>query len=258
MSENNNSPLFRFIKWSVKQFSPRYKLQGEENLPEEPAVIVGNHSQMYGPIASEIYHPRDRRIWCAGQMMKMKEVPAYAYKDFWSGKPRAVRWFYKLLSYVIAPLSAFIFTHAATVPVYHDGRLITTFRRSLDALCDGKDIVIFPEHAEPYNDILCDFQDKFVDLARMYHKRTGKRLNFVPMYLAPRLELMTFCEPVAFSPDAPIKEERARICVYCMDKITETARSFPRHTVVPYLNIPKRDYPENIPEEVGADEKTAR
>ena len=34
-----------------------------------------------------------------------------------------------------------------------------------------------------------------------------------------------------------------------MDAITRLARALPRHRVVPYLNIAKRDYPMNLPDE---------
>lgn len=103
MGERKISPLYRLIKAAVRAVYPKIKVVGEENLPPEPVVYVGNHSQMNGPIACELYTPGEHYIWCAGEMMDKKEVPAYAYQDFWSEKPKAVRWFYKLLSYIIAP-----------------------------------------------------------------------------------------------------------------------------------------------------------
>ena len=250
MENKKTTWIYRVIRWLVWLFSPRFRLEGTDNLPEGPCVIVGNHSQIYGPIVGEIYIPGPRAIWCAGEMMNWDEVPAYAYRDFWSGKPRAFRWFYKLLSYLITPLAVCIFNNARTVPVYHDTRLITTFRRSVELLQGGCRIVIFPEHYEEHNNIVHDFQDKFVDLARFYYRKTGEALQFVPMYLAPELALATFGTPVRFDPAAPIADERRRICSALMDAITDIAVSLPEHRVVPYPNIPKRDYPKNIPLEV--------
>ena len=40
-----------------------------------------------------------------------------------------------------------------------------------------------------------------------------------------------------------------------MDDITRMAVSLPEHTVVPYPNIPKKDYPKNIPLEVFSHEE---
>ena len=108
MEDKKISPVYRGIRWLVRLFSPKIQVVGRENLPEEPCVIVGNHSQMYGPIAGELYTPGKHYIWCAGEMMHWKEVPDYAFEDFWSEKPKAVRWVFRLLSYLITPVS---YTH---------------------------------------------------------------------------------------------------------------------------------------------------
>lgn len=236
---------FRIVRWLVWLFYPRINVEGMENVTEEPVMYVGNHSQMNGPITAELYFPGDPYIWCAGQMMHLKEVPAYAYADFWSEKPKAVRWFYKLLSYVIAPLSVSVFTNARTIGVYKDARAVNTFKQSVKMLTEGTSQVIFPEHAVPHNNIVYDFQDKFIDAARLYYRKTGKELCFVPVYLAPKLKTLYIGKPTRFRGDAPIEEERGRICTYLMSEITKMAEELPRHTVIPYRNIPRKDYPTN-------------
>ena len=258
MMEDKKTPwLYKVIRWLVWLFSPKYKLVGAEKLPDEPCVIVGNHSQMYGPIAGELYMPGKHCVWCAGEMMHREEVSAYAYQDFWSGKPKGIRWFYKILSHLITPLCVLIFNSAHTVPVYHDTRLITTFRESIAKLKEGYSMVIFPEHYDEHNNIVHDFQDKFIDLARFYYKKTGTELSFVPLYVAPRLDTLFFGEPMRFRADAPIEEERKRLCAYLMDAITDIAVAQPEHTVIPYPNVPKRLYPKNIPLEVYTNDSSA-
>ncbi len=247
MGEKKNPALFRLICRLVGLFSPRYQLDGTENLPDEPCVFVGNHCQMYGPIAGELHIPGSPYIWCTAEMMHRDQVPAYAFQDFWSGKPKTVRWFYRLLSYLIAPLAEYIFTHARTVPVYHDSQVITTFRESVALLKRGHSLVIFPEHYTEHNNIVHEFQDRFIDLGRLYYRSTGRILRFVPLYLAPRLKTMFFGRPVSFRPDVPLAEERERICGALMDEITQIAVAQPEHIVIPYPNIPKRQYPKNIP-----------
>lgn len=257
MDEKKGSPLYKVIKWLVWLFYPKMEVVGAENLPEEAALIVGNHTQMNGPIACELYFPGKRYTWCAGEMMHLKEVPGYAYQDFWSRKPKYIRWFYKLLSYVIAPLSVCVFNNADTIPVYRDSRLLTTFRETVKKLQEGASVVIFPEHDEPYNHILCAFQDRFIDIAKIYHKKTGVELSFVPLYIAPYLKKMYLGKPIRFCAENPIKEERRRICDYLMTEITHIACALPEHTVVPYNNLPKKNYPTNIPREVSLHEKTS-
>ena len=240
--------LYLIIRSAVWLFYPKITIEGKENIPDEPVIFVGNHTQINGPITAQLYFPGRRRIWCIGEMMKWKEVHTYAFKDFWSFKPKWTHWFYRILSYLITPLSVIIFNNADTIPVYHDGRLKDTFRQSVDALAEGESLVIFPEQNVRYNHILYDFQEGFVDVARMYYKKTGREAAFVPVYLAPALRKIVFGTPVRYDSSAPAKAERGRISSYLKEEITKAAETLPRHRVVPYRNIPKKDYPWNRPE----------
>lgn len=249
MHEKKTSILFKFIKCCVKVFYPKMQVEGIENLPDEPVIIVGNHCQMNGPIVGELYVPGEPYIWCAGEMMHLKAVPAYAFRDFWSQKPKWTHPGYKLLSYIIAPLSVCVFNNARTIGVYHDARILSTFKNTVKKLQDGESVVIFPEHDVKHNHIIYDFQDKFIDIAKLYYKKTGKELAFVPMYIAPKLRKLYLGKPIYFQAAEPMDAERSRICRYLMDEITQIAQALPEHTVVPYRNIPKKDYPSNIPKE---------
>ncbi len=237
--------LFRLIKGLVRVFYPETEFKGAENLPEGQAVIVGNHAKMNAPIACELYFPGMHRTWTSGEMMHLREVPEYAFTDFWSRKPGYIRWFYRGLSYLIAPLSVCVFNNADCIGVYHDSRIVTTFKSSITTLHNGARVIIFPEHDAPYNNIICEFRDRFVDVARMYYRRYREVISFVPMYTAPDLKAVFIGEPVRFDPSAPIEQERTRISKAMMDAITEIARSLPEHTVIPYPNIPRKDYPSN-------------
>ena len=106
-------------------------------------------------------------------------------------------------------------------------------------------MLIFPEKDEKYNNILYKFQDKFIDVAKLYYKKTGIELNFVPMYIAPKMKKAYIGEGITFNSQNPIEEERKRICNYLSDEITRIARELPEHIVVPYRNIPKKYYLTN-------------
>lgn len=251
MNEKKTTVTYKILRALISWGYPNTKILGLEHLPAEPCVIVANHCQLNGPLVAELRFPGKLRIWTAGQMMQWKEVPAYAFQDFWSQKPKWTHGYYKLMSYLITPLSVCLFNNARTIPVYHDMRLMTTFRQTLAALDEGKNIIIFPEHDVRYNHIVYEFQNKFVDVAKMYYKKNGKVLRFVPMYVAPNLKQAVLGAPIDFDPAADVKSERGRIAKALMDAITAIACSLPRHTVVPYRNIPKRLYPTNIPQEAS-------
>lgn len=243
--ERKVSPFFKFFKKLLGLLYPKTEFYGTENLTGEPMIFAGNHSQMAGPIICELSFPVSRYTWCAGQMMNLKEVPAYAYKDFWSEKPKFLKPFYKLASYLIAPFSVFIFNNANTVAVYKSSHGLSTYKDTIKLLNSGESIVIFPEHNQPHNHIIYDFQDKFIDVARLYYKKHKKEIFFVPMYIAPRLKEVHFGKPIRYCSANSADEERARIKEYLMKEITEIAVNLPTHTVVPYRNIPKKYYPKN-------------
>ncbi|MBE5741842.1 MAG: hypothetical protein E7360_00790 [Clostridiales bacterium] len=243
---NKNKPkLFRGIVKIISVFYRKREIDGEENILDEPTIYVGNHAQMHGPITSSLYFPFDGKVWCRGEMMNIKEAPAYAYKDFWSHKPKITKWFYKLLSYCIAPISSYIFTRAETIAVYKDARVISTFKNSVAELQKGKSIVIFPEEATPFNEIINEFQDKFVDVAKLYSRRSKKEISFVPFYNAVELKKVVFGQPIKFNPSIDMEEQRKTICDYLKEEITKMAKELPIHTVVPYDNVKKKNYPKS-------------
>ena len=240
--------VYRATCGLARVFFPRPRIEGLENLPDAPCIIVGNHAQMYAPVYSELYLPGDRAIWCRVEMMHLREVPAYAFGDFWSKKPAWCRWFYRLLSYAIAPLSVCVFNNAHCIGVYMDSRMMGTMRESLERLQGGTRIVIFPEHEVPHNSVVWAFQDGFVNLAHLYARRTGRSLAFVPMYTAPRLKRVVLGAPIYFDVAANPGEERRRVCEALMDAVTGLARALPKHRVVPYPNLPRRLHPCNVPD----------
>ena len=187
-----------------------------------------------------MYFPTRKYTWCISNVMEKEVAQKYIYTDFWSKKSVITRPFFKLLSYIVVPLSVYIFNHADTIPVYKDARILKTYKITMEALEDNANIVIFPESSEEYNDIINNFQDKFIDVARLYYKKTGKELSFVPMYNAVRLKKVVFGKPIKYDPNIPMDIQRDNICEYLKKEITMLAKELPRHKVVPYANIKRR------------------
>jgi len=242
-TEKKKSLVYRILRAAVKTVYRAPVFEGMENLPEGPFILVGNHTQMNGPLISELYLPGKHYTWCAAQMMHPKEVPDYAYRDFWCEKPAAVRPFFRLASYLIVPLCMVLFSNADCIGVYRDSRILKTLKETVSVLRDGAAVVIFPECAEKYNHIVCRFQDGFVDVAALYAKKEGKSLPFVPMYIAPSLKKAVFGKPVLYDAASERQQERTRITEELMDRITKLALELPPHVVTPYSNVSKKQYP---------------
>ena len=240
---------YRLIRGSLDLFYRKYTVEGPEKLPAEPVILAANHCQIHGPLVGELRLPFPRKTWCASEMMEREQVADYAFRDFWAQNPRWTHPFYRALSHAIVPLSVLLFNHAETIPVYRDSRVLSTFRSTVRTLEEGRSVLIFPEHDLRCNHILDDFQDRFIDTAKLYHRRTGKALAFVPVYICPALRRVCFGEPVRFDPAAPMDDERARIKRELTARITALAEALPRHRVVPYRPQPKKNWPYNRPGE---------
>ncbi len=245
MEKKKTSLLYKILKFAIKGFYSKYEIIGLENLPDEPCILVGNHSQIHGPLVSELYFSRKFYTWCVGDLMRLKDVPNYAFKDFWSQKPKYSHLFYKVLSYLIAPLSVCIFNNARTIGVYHDNRIMSTFKKTVKLMNEGANIIIFPEHDVKHNNIVYDFQHNFSDVARVYHKKYNEDVYFVPFYIAPKMKKVYIGDCTVFDFNNNSDAERERIRRFLMDGITNIAVNLPLHTVVPYRNINKKDYPKN-------------
>jgi len=235
-----NTPFYRFCAWIVKIIYGKSVVEGLDNLPDEACVIVANHSQLHSPLTFELFFKVKRAIWCDGKMMDKKEVPQYAEDNFWpkaSDKKKKQRRFWIK---IIAPFVAYIFTRAHTLPVYRDARLMKTFRFSEESLLRGENLIIFPENeiTDPENPILDFFNLHFVDIAKIYHKKYGKILTFVPVYnCVEQKKVVVGKDHVKYDPDIPMEEQRKLLCEKLRSEITKIAQSLPRHKVVPFLPL---------------------
>lgn len=241
MKQKRKPILFRILERIVKIFYRPYEVIYHEEIDESGNIFIANHAQAHGPLASYLYFPHQKKIWVISQMTKLKEVPAYVREDFWRHKHWSIKWFFWIISYVIAPISVFIMKHAGTIPVYKDMRGHITFRKSIESINENYNLVIYPEHRVEYNHILFDFQKNFVDVARLYYKKHQKILKFYPMYICADLRKMVIGKPIEFNPHNEIEEERNRIITHLKEEITKLALSLPAHKIVPYINGLKRE-----------------
>ncbi len=250
MAKNNKKrfsyKFYKVLKKVVKFFYPKQKIYGYENLPNQPCVIVSNHSQLNGPITCKLYFKGEKSIWCAGELCKKKTVSNFAYNDFFKYKPKFFKWWYKFLSFLMTPIFPFLLNNADTIPVYHNLKIVSTYKKTIDALLQNKNVIIFPESHEDGNNIVNKFNTGFVDIAKLYYKKTGKILNFVPMYIAPKLKSAYIGKPIEYSVDKDITKLRNDISLKIYNEITNVASSLKKHKVVPFKNVPKRFYKNNV------------
>lgn len=206
-------PFFRLFYRAVRFCVPRHRVEWAEGAPpEEPCVFVCNHARAYGPLSMCTRFPRSARPWVIADMCFVRRVPAYARIDFWPGEGpfrKAMAW---VLSYLIAPIAPWLMIGVEAIPVYHDSRVLETFRKSIQTLREGKDIILFPEVPDGKGLYLDRFADGFVLLGRRWATAAGKPLRFYPVFADRRNRTFHVGAPVTYDPAARPDAERTRIC----------------------------------------------
>lgn len=190
--------------------------------PDEsnPIVFLCNHGEVYGPVAGMLFCPVPVRSWSISDMMiDPKEVAEYSYKYTFS----QIRWLGPLrwpVARLLGHVSVWGMRKLEAVPVFRNKprELMDTFRRSVEAMQAGDNLLIFPENpdADPNapgyeSGRPGELFRGFPMLAQVYHSKTGKRCRFMPMLAHKGMRTLSFGTEIVYDPDAAPIDERDRI-----------------------------------------------
>lgn len=182
---NRKQAFFSFVKRIMRLFykKPQIIYFGEQKI-EQTSIIVSNHVALKGPVMHELYLPVFTAKWGAGEMLgNYKSRYKYLRNVFYMQK----RGFGKARSTFCAAIAAlfskFFYKGMHIIPTWHDARMYSTIRHSLDILSDGTSMLIFPENSDAgYKDVITEFRAGFVTLAKLYYKKTGNDIPVFPVY----------------------------------------------------------------------------
>ncbi len=201
----------------------RHELKGVENIRADesnPIVFLCNHGEVYGPVAGMLFCPLPVRPWTISDITADPlEVAQFSYKHTFSYQKwlGPLRW---PIARAVGYVSVWAMRSLECVPVYRNKprELMTTFRKSVEAMQAGDNLLIFPENPD------ADPDDRgyetgrpgelfrgFPMLAQVYYSRTGKRCRFVPMLAHKGTRTLTFGTEIVYDPDASPIDERDRI-----------------------------------------------
>ena len=196
--------------------------------PLNPLVFLGNHAEIYGPIASALCFPVPVRFWVINKMMfNKKEVRAYLYENTFSKKTFLPVFVRRLLAWYLGWLSVNVMNALRAIPVYRDSpmKLRETIRESVAALEQGENLMIFPEHPDGkyQKGGIGELSPGFVMLAEAWWKKSGKKLRFLPVYANREGKTFTFGEEVVYEPSRGFGIEQDRILKDVRDQINHMA-----------------------------------
>ncbi len=110
------------------------------------------------------------------------------------------------------------------IPVIKGGsrHVMETLKQSLNALIDGSNLLIFPEHPRTAFDgnfvrehdeagTLRSFYSGFAHIGQMYFEHTKQNLLFVPIYINRKRHTMCINPPVAYEASGDTRRDRQRL-----------------------------------------------
>ena len=196
--------------------------------PENPIVFLGNHAEIYGPIASALCFPVPVRFWVISKMMfRKKDVRAYMYENTFSKKTFLPVFVRKFLAWILGWLSVNIMNSLKAIAVYRDSpmKLRQTLRESVDALSEGDNLMIFPEHPEGkyVKGGISELSPGFLMLAEAWWKKSGKKLRMMPVFANREKRTFTFGEEIRYEPENGYAAEQERILKEAYDQLAALA-----------------------------------
>ncbi len=215
------------IKFSVRVLF-RHKLKGVEKIHldnENPLVFLCNHGELYGPLICASFFPVPMRPWVISKLCVDPEEFAQYYLKYALKDKNWIPEKMKLpLSRTIGRLSTWCMRQLEAVPVYREDpvHLLQTFRKSVEAMQAGDNLLIFPENPNAVaqdhgyeRDGLGEFFNGFMMLATLYYRKTGKNCRFQPCYAHRASRTLCFGNEVVFNPKAPEEDEIIRVVEAC-------------------------------------------
>lgn len=240
---NNSNPMkfthlksglaARFINFFMKRIVVgKTEFIFHDEKPENPSVFIANHTRAKGPLAIQYLYPGYIRTWSNAKLVERKSC----YDQFKNNIIKNIRGerLFRLLLPIGVPIVNWYYKKQLNcIPVYHDMNVVKTFNTSVETLINGVNVAIYPEVKETVkNEVISNFATGFSYLGFYYYRKTGKLLQYYPVYIALTLRQIHFGKPIAYNPEIPMKEQSLLITEYLENSITELARSLPPHKII--------------------------
>ncbi len=221
MKEHFKKIIYYATRFLLRLFTPGYKVEQNSRLNDSTVYIV-KHRNLQGPLTVLAWFPQPLLLWAFHVFLNKKDCYRQ-YLDYTFterlGMPRILAALVGLpLSLLVSGLMHLI----QAIPVYRDRRAVITFKQSLAALTSGQSLLICPDIN--YTDTspnIGEIYTGFLYLDKIYYKKTGQHLSFVPLYVNSEKRHICIGQAISFSTDdfsrekfsivKQLKEEFARL-----------------------------------------------
>jgi 1-acyl-sn-glycerol-3-phosphate acyltransferase len=205
------SKSYKFWHFCARFFSKRYSVCHLEE-KTEPVVYLVHHQNLRGPILSVIWYDTRVHPWVLSVFLKRKTC----FKQFCGyyfqkrvGLPKAIA---AVLSFPLSFFVTWLMHLIQAIPVFRGSKeIITTFRQSINALLAKDSILICPDKDYTNKGThVGEMYSGFLDLEKIYFKRTGEHLAFIPLYISKKLHRIYSGRAVRFE-NGDFEQEKAKV-----------------------------------------------
>lgn len=205
-------PLFLLCRFVWRVTHRRQPVYGMENIGELPAVFIGRHQNLYGPVEILAWLPMEFRVWTLYKFMSVRDCYRH-YADSTYQRMGFSPVGARIRAAITAPFVTAFMRSMNGISVNRGRKdILDTFRQSVDALSRGQNLLIMPER--DYMDDGADAGELytgFVHLAQMVHRATSRSLCFYPVYPSRENGSIYVEKPIVFDPAKPFRAERDRV-----------------------------------------------
>ena len=160
-------------------------------------------------------------------MGRSRDVRAYLYENTFSKKTFLPVFVRRLLARLMGWLSVNVMCGLNSIPVYRDSpmKLRMTLRKSIEALENGDNLMIFPEHPDGkyVKGSVSELSPGFLMLAEAWWKRSGRKLRIMPVYANRTKRTFTFGDEIRYEPENGYAAEQERILQEARNQLLQMA-----------------------------------
>lgn len=224
MINNKYGLFFKICQAIVRVFKPKYTAEINHKT-DEPVVYISHHQNLFGPFTTLLWFPITLRCWILNVFLD-KEDCYKQYADYTFSKRFGWHQFIaNIAAWMVSRFVPPLLNSGKGIPVFRGSKkILKTFQISVTALEQGENVVIFPdvEYSDSSAEVK-DLYDGFLYLEKYYYKKTGKHVNFVPLFVSRNMKKIVTAEPISFRDEEDFSSERKIVMEKIQDKLNELA-----------------------------------
>jgi len=217
---------FRALKkiMKIRYKEPEFIYLDGKNI-KQGSIILSNHEGTDAPMAFEIYHKSNFRMWGAHEMNSgLIELYKYQTKVYYHEKKHWNIHAARAFCLIASPLTNLFYSGLNLISTYKDSRFVKTIKESYKSLQNGENIIIYPEDStNGYLSELEGFHAGFAMLCE-YCKRKGFDVPIYVTYFKKNENVYIIDKPVMYSEISEGVDSKEQIAKRLCDRCNELGK----------------------------------